>query len=81
MENALVSIDNTISTNSSPRNNSPLRLNPPEYQNSLSQNNSPYSVHTCFNYIDIYRTNETINTINSLNKDINKNLKKSSMSN
>lgn len=42
MENALVSIDNTISTNSSPRNNSPLRLNPPEYQNSLSQNNSPY---------------------------------------
>ena len=46
-----------------------------------SQNNSPYSVHTCFNYIDIYTTNETINTINSLNKDINKNLKKSSMSN
>ena len=42
MENTSASIDNTTSTNSSPRNNSPLRLNPPEYQNSSLQNNSPY---------------------------------------
>ena len=44
------------------------------------KNSNPYSVHTCFYYVDVYRTEDVINN-NYLNKQINYNIKNSKFSN